>query len=457
MIWVGVAVVVLMALLGAPLFAIVLAAAMLGFLAGGEDLSLIAINIYGMTDKPLLLALPFFTFAGYLMAAAKSSERLMDLTRALFGWMPAGLAIVGFVACALFTALTGASGVTIVALGALLLPMLKSSGYGERFSLGLVTASGSLGVLIVPAVPLILYGVIAQQMAVGETFTIQQLFLAGVGPVLVMLGLLAAWTVWRYGGGRRIGFEGGTFWRALSTRRLADLPSAWSIDRREGVPRTTFDSAELWRAVRAARWEIPLPFVVLGGIYSGYFAISEAAAMTALYVLIVEVGLYREVSLRALPDVVRDSMVMVGSILLILGVALAFTDFLIGADVPQRLFAFMQEHVTSALTFLILLNILLLVLGAILDIFSAIIIMVPLLLPVAVGYGIHPVHLGIIFLANLQIGYFTPPIGMNLFIASYRFDRPVLELYAACLPFMVVLLIALLIITYVPALSLWFL
>ena len=423
MIWAGVALVVLMALLGAPLFAVVLAAAMLGFLAVGVDLAAVAINVYDLTDKQLLAALPFFTFAGYLMAQAKSSERLMALVRALFGWMPAGLAIVGFIACALFTALTGASGVTIVALGALLLPMLTSSGYRERYSIGLVTTSGSLGVLIVPSVPLILYGVVAQQMDVGEPFSIQQLFLGGLGPALLMVVLLSGWTIMFHG----------------------------------DVPRSRFDAGEVWRAVKAARWEIPLPFVVLGGIYSGYFVISEAAAMTAVYVLLAEVVLYREVSLRALPKVIRESMVMVGSILLILGVALAFTNFLVDAQVPQALFEFMQEHVTSPLTFLLLLNILLLVLGAILDIFAAIIIMVPLLLPVAAGYGIHPIHLGIIFLANLQIGYFTPPIGMNLFIASYRFNRPVLELYAACLPFMVVLLIAVLIITYVPALSLWFL
>ena len=423
MIWLGVVVLTLMALLGAPLFAVVLGAAMLGFLAVDVSLASVALNLYDLTDKPLLAALPFFTFAGYVMARAKTSERLMALVRALFGWMPAGLAVVGFVACALFTALTGASGVTIVALGALLLPMLTSSGYGERYSLGLVTTSGSLGVLIVPSVPLILYGVVAQQMDLGERFTIQHLFLGGLGPALVMVVLLSAWTMLFHG----------------------------------DVPRTRFDAAAVRRAVKAARWELPLPFVVLGGIYSGYFVVSEAAAMTALYILVVEVGLYREVSLRMLPGVVRESMVMVGSILLILGVALAFTNYLVDAQVPQSLFAFMQEHVTNPLTFLLLLNILLLVLGAILDIFAAIVIMVPLLLPVAVGYGIHPIHLGVIFLANLQIGYFTPPIGMNLFIASYRFDRPVLELYAACLPFMVVLLIALLIVTYVPALSLWFL
>ncbi len=423
MIAAGIALVVLMALLGAPLFAVVLAAAMLGFLATGVDLAVVGIAIYDMTDKPLLVALPFFTFAGYLMAAADSSKRLMALTRALVGWMPAGLAIVGIVACTLFTALTGAAGVTIVALGGLLLPVLLAGGYGERYSLGLVTTAGSPGLLIVPSVPLILYGIIAQQLEVGEPFAIQDLFLAGLVPALLMVSMLSAWTIWRHG----------------------------------DAPRTAFDAGELWTAVKAARWELPMPLVILGGIYSGYFAISEAAAMTALYVFVAEVCLYREVKLRDLPGVIRESMVMIGSIVLILGVALAFTNFLIDAQVPQALFNFMQQQVTSPLAFLILLNILLLVLGAILDVFSAIVIMVPLLLPVAVGYGVHPIHLGIIFLANLQIGYFTPPIGMNLFIASYRFERPVLELYAACLSFMAVLLLALVAITYLPWLSLWFL
>ena len=403
MILLGVVCVLAMALLGAPLFAVVLGGAMLGFLAVDVDLAVAAIELYRITDTPLLIALPFFTFAGYLMAEADTSKRLMALTRALFGWMPAGLAVVGFVACAVFTALTGASGVTIVALGALLLPMLRNSGYSERYSLGLVTTSGSLGLLIVPSVPLILYGIVAQQMGVGEPFTIQQLFLGGLAPAVLMIAMLVGWTVWRHG----------------------------------GVERTPFRAGAVWEALVAARWELPLPVFVLGGIYTGFFAISEAVAQ--------------------LPRIMRESMVMVGSIVLILGVALAFTNFLIDTGAPQALFEFMQQHVTSTLTFLILLNLLLLALGAVLDVFSAVIIMTPLLLPVAVGYGLHPIHLGIIFLANLQIGYFTPPIGMNLFIASYRFERPVLELYAACLPFMVVLLLALLIITYVPALSLWFL
>ncbi|MEM7221123.1 MAG: TRAP transporter large permease subunit [Pseudomonadota bacterium] len=410
------------AFLGAPLFAVVLAAAMLGFYASEIDLAVIGIELYRLTSTPLLVALPLFTFSGYLLSESNTSKRLVDVMQSLVGWLPSGLALVGFVACAVFTALTGASGVTIVALGALLLPALVRSGYSERFGLGLVTASGSLGLLLAPSVPLILYGIVAQQLDVGEPFTIQDLFVAGILPALLMIVLLTLYSLWLHRGG--------------------------------AIPRVAFAWSNLGRALWAARWELPLPFFVLGGIYGGFFAVSEAAAMTALYVLVVEVFLYREISVRRLPSVMVDSMVMVGGILLILGAALAFTNYLVDAEVPQRLFEFTKEHIESPITFLILLNILLLVLGAVLDIFSALVIMVPLLLPMAVGYGIHPVHLGIIFLANMQIGYFTPPIGMNLFIASYRFKKPILELYAACLPFMLVLLVALLIITYVPALSL---
>ncbi len=418
----GIAVVIVMAVCGAPLFTVILAAAMVGFLASGIDLVVVAIELYRIADTPLLVALPLFTFAGYVLAEANTSQRLMDLTKALVGWMPGGLAIVGFIVCALFTALTGASGVTIVAIGALLLPMLVQSDYPERFSLGLVTSSGSLGLLIVPSVPLILYGVIAQQLDVGEAFTIQELFLAGMVPALLMVIAL----------------------------------SVWAGVRNRHVPLTPFDGKQLWKAVVACRWEIPLPLVVLGGIYSGFFAISEAAAMTALYALIVEVFVYKEVSLKRLPGVIRESMIMVGSIILILGGALALTNYFIDAQIPQKIFEFINVQIQNPLVFLILLNIVLLLLGAVLDIFSAIVIIVPLLLPVAVGYGIHPVHLGIIFIANLQIGYFTPPIGMNLFIASYRFKKSVVDLYAATLPFMAVLLIVLLLITYVPALSMWY-
>ncbi|MEJ2087960.1 MAG: TRAP transporter large permease subunit [Gammaproteobacteria bacterium] len=420
MIWALIAILILAAIAGAPLFAVLLGAAITGFLAADIPLTVVAIEVYRIVDTPLLVALPLFTFAGYVLAEAGTSKRLVNLVQSLVGSLPSGLAVVGFVACALFTALTGASGVTIVALGALLLPALTSAGYSDRFSLGLVTTSGSLGLLLVPSVPLILYGIVAQQMDVGEPFTIVELFVAGIIPLLLMLGALIVYTLWHHRGG--------------------------------AVPRVTFSWSQLGSALWAARWELPLPFVMLGGIYSGVLAISEAAAMTAVYVTIVEVVLYREIQWSKLPGVMIDSMVMVGGILLILGVALAFTNFLVDAEVPQALFEFMQTHVESPLGFLLLLNLMLLVLGAMLDIFSALVIVVPLILPVAAGYGIHPVHLGIILLANMQIGYFTPPVGMNLFIASYRFRRPLLELYSACVPFMIVLLIALVLITYVP----WF-
>jgi tripartite ATP-independent transporter DctM subunit len=332
------------------------------------------------------------------------------------------IALAGLATLSLFTAFTGASGVTIVALGALLFPALQQAGYGERFSLGLVTSAGSLGLLLVPSVPLILYGVVAQQLEVGEPFSLRELFLAGLMPAALMLLLLGGWSLWHVRG--------------------------------RGMVLTAFDSAQLWSALRAARWELPLPVFVLGGIYGGYFAVSEAAAVTALYVTVTQVLLYREVSWRRLPGVMVDAMVMVGGILLILAAALAFTNALVDARVPQQLFEFASGWIESRLAFLLLLNLTLLFLGAFLDIYAALVIMVPLLLPVAVQYGIHPVHFGIIFLANMQIGYFTPPIGMNLFIASYRFGRPITELYRATIPFILVLLVALALITWFPWLSL---
>ena len=412
----------LLALLGAPLFAVILAVAMAGFWSLGVDLSVIAIELYRLADTPALVALPLFTFAGYLLGESQTSRRLVRLTRALLGWMPGGLAVVAFVTCAFFTAFTGASGVTIVALGALLYPALKQAGFGEHFSMGLVTTSGSLGLLLPPSLPLILYGIIAQQLNVGRDLAIGDLFLAGILPGCLMIVLLSAWSVW--------------------------------VNRRHPIPLVPVSGREAWEALREAAWEIPLPLFVLGGIYGGFFAISEAAAVTALYVLGVEVFIYREIKLRQLPGIMRESMIMVGGILLILGVSLASTNFLIDAQVPMRLFEFIQAHVSGKIVFLILLNLLLLVLGAILDIFSAIVIMVPLILPVAVNYGVDPVHLGIIFLANMQIGYITPPVGMNLFIASYRFKIPVTTVYRATVPFMLVLLAAVVIITYWPALSL---
>lgn len=422
MAWLASALILLLALLGAPLFIVILAGAMTGFYHAEIPLTVIAIEIYRLVDTPLLLALPLFTFSGYLLAESQLSTRLVRLTRVFLGWLPGGLAIVAFVTCAFFTAFTGASGVTIVAVGALLFPALVEAGYKERFSLGLVTTSGSLGLLLAPSLPLILYGVIVQQMDIPDPFTIQELFIAGILPALLMIVLLTAYSVWD--------------------------------SRHDPIEKGKFSSRDAREAVWDMRWEIPLPILVLGGIYSGFFAVSEAAAVTTAYVLIVEVFIHREVKFKSLPGVIRESMIMVGGILLILGVSLAFTNYLIDAEIPQVLFEWVQTFVSGKLTFLILLNIILLILGAILDIFSALVIMIPLIVPMALRFGIDPIHLGIIFLANMQIGYFTPPIGMNLFIASYRFGKSITELYRATIPFMLVLLVALLIITYVPEVSL---
>jgi C4-dicarboxylate transporter DctM subunit len=416
---------IFLALSGMPIFAVIAATALIGFYLSDIEVTVVAIELYRIVDTPMLVALPLFTLAGYLLAESRASHRLVRTAQAAIGWLPGGLGIIALVTCAFFTAFTGASGVTIVAVGALLYPALVKVGFSDKFSLGLVTSSGSLGLLLAPSLPLILYGIVAQQTGLGEPFSIQDLFIAGLLPAALMVVLLSLWAVWQ--------------------------------QREQWHERQRFTAEELRAALWEARWELPLPFVVFGGIYAGWLAVSETAAVVALYVLIVEVMFYKDIKVGALPDVFRKGMIMAGSIILILGVALALTNIIVDAEIPARLFEFVKQHVDSKYTFLILLNIFLLLLGAVLDIFSALVIMVPLILPLAVGYGIHPVHLGVIFLANMQIGYMTPPVGMNLFIASYRFKKPITELYSASLPFMVILLVALLLITYWPWLSLGFL
>lgn len=408
-------VLLLLALLGAPLFAIIAASALWNFQSAGIDLQAVAIEFFGIAEMPILLAIPLFTFAGYLLSESGAPARLVRVTSALLGWMPAGLAIVSLVACAFFTAFTGASGVTIIALGALLFPAMAQAGYAERFNLGLVTSAGSLGLLFAPSLPLILYGIVAE-------VSVEELFLAGIFPGLLMIALLCGYSIWN--------------------------------NRHIRTPLADFSWAEVRGALREAIWELPLPFVVLGGIYGGVFAISEAAAVTAAYVLIVDVVILREVKWRQLPWVMRESMMLVGGIMVILGVSRASTNFMIDAGVPQQLLAWVSGFITGELAFLLLLLVFLLALGAILDIFSAIVLVVPLILPVAEQFGVHPVHLGIVFLATMQLGYITPPVGLNLFIASYRFERPVIGLYFATLPFFAYLLLAVVIITFWPWLSL---
>jgi tripartite ATP-independent transporter DctM subunit len=422
MTWLVPLILLMLALSGTPLFVVIAASAIWGFYQTDIDLMVMAVEIYRIAEMPVLIAIPLFTFAGYILGESKAPQRLVRITDAFLGWMPGGLAIVALVTCALFTAFTGASGVTIVALGALLVPALHKAGYKENFNLGLVTTSGSLGLLFAPSLPLILYGVVAQQMALDTPVSIDDLFLAGLLP-------------------------GGLMLLALSIYSVMQAPKS-------DQTKPPFDGKEAWAALKDSAWELPLPVIVLGGIYGGFFAVSEAAAITALYVLIVAVIIRREISLTKLPEVMRESMKLVGAILLILAVSMASTNYMIDAGVPEQIFGFIQQHVSDGVTFLLLLTLFLLVLGMMLDIFSAIVIMIPIILPIAVEYGIHPIHLGILFLANMQLGYFTPPVGMNLFIASFRFNKPVMTLYRATLPFFFILLATVLVITFWPGLSL---
>lgn len=416
-------IIILAAVVGAPLFSVILAGAGLGFWANEIDLMVLPIELYRLTENTLLMALPLFAFSGFLLSESKTADRLVALSQAAFGWLPGGMILISLLACAFFTMLTGGSGVTIVALGALLLPALTQAGYTERFSLGLITTSGSLGLLLPPAIPLILYGIVAQQMDIPG-IDIQDLFLAGLIPAILMILSLWAFGVWN--------------------------------QRHQNVPFTPFKIRSVLSNLNRSKWELAIPLIVLGGLLSGWLVVSDIAAITALYVLIIEVFVYKEIKLSNLPSIAAESMKMVGGILLILGVALAFTNLLVDLEIPSLVFEFIKENIHSKWAFLLCLNVGLLVLGAILDIFAALIIVVPLILPVAMDYGVDPIHLGIIFVANMQIGYFTPPVGMNLFIASYRFKRSITELYSATLPIMFVLMAVVILITYWPEMVLVF-
>jgi len=409
---------IFLALIGTPLFIVIAAGGLIFLYSNGIDLTAMAIELYKLAHTPMLVALPLFSLAGYILAESRAPDRLVRLSDALLGWLPGGLAVIALIVSAIFTALTGATGLTIIALGGLLFPALKIQKYPEKFSLGLLTTSGTLGLLFPPSLPLILYGVVAQT-------SIDQLFLAGILPGLVMVFLLSLYSAWK-------GFQ------AEVTR-----------------PRFTFK--EVRKALRGSIWEVPLPFVVLGGIYTGIVAISEAAVLTVLYVLIIEVGVYRDIKIQELFPVILKSTILVGGILIILGVSFGLTNTLINEEIPMKVLNFLKTHVHSHLTFLIWLNLFLLAAGCLLGMFPALIVLVPLIVPVAQAYDIHPVHLGIILLTNLEIGASLPPLGINLFVASIRFERPVLDLYRASIPFILILLLTLALITYLPILSLFFL
>jgi tripartite ATP-independent transporter DctM subunit len=400
---------------GGPIFVLLGGAAVLLFMIDGVPAAAVPVATYSLSVSPTLPAIPLFTLTGFVLAEGGASRRLLDVFRAFFGWMPGGTAVVCAVVCAFFTTFTGGSGVTILALGILLFKALEQDGYRSRFSLGLLTGSGSLGLLFPPALPLILYGIIARQ-------PIEDLFIGGLIPGVLLVGLVAAWGV----------REG---WMNAAQRSPFSGKAALGA---------------LWRA----KWELALPVMVLGAIFSGYATPVEAAALSAIYAIVVQCFVHRDLDPRGpLLKVVTQCVVLVGGVLIILGVAKGLTSWMVDAQIPTRALEWVQGYIDSKIVFLLCLNLFLLLVGCLMDIFSAIVVVVPLLVPLGAAYGIDPVHLGIIFIANLELGYLTPPVGLNLFLASYRFDRPLVEVWRAALPALLILGIGVALITYVPWLT----
>lgn len=410
---------IIIALLGAPLFTALASGALLASYSSDISPDILIIEMNRLAASPNMIALPLFILAGVVMSNGGAAGRLIAFYRANFGFLPGGIAIVALVSCAFFTMFSGASGVTILALGGLLYPILKSEGYPENFSLGLLTTSGSLGLLFPPGLAIIIYSIVAQ-------VSIENMFLAGLIPGILLIIFLAIYSAYN--------------------------------DRKYNVLHQDFVVKEALTTSKHCTWDLLLPAGIILGIFGGFVSLTEAAAVTAAYVLFIECIIYRTISLKekALPLLTETSLLF-GSLIIILLVALGLTNLLIDAQIPMHLLAFIEQFIESKIQFLILLNIFLLLVGAVMDIFSALLVVVPLLLPLADRYNIHPVHLGIIFLANLEIGYSTPPIGINLFIASQRFKKPILTLFRSTIPFLLIMLAWLLAITYLPSLSLWWL
>lgn len=402
------------AFFGAPIFVILGGAALILFWRADIPIAAVAVGHYGLVVNPSIPAIPLFTLAGYILAEGGASRRLVAVFTTLFSRVRGGPAIVTALACAFFTSFTGGSGVTILALGGLLLPALLQAGFSKRDSLGLITGAGSLGLLFPPCLPLILYAIVAQ-------VRMEQMFLGGIVPGIVMLILTAMWGIRRDPGGR-----------------MGDKASP-----REAV-----------RALWDAKFELLLPVAVIFVLLGGFATPVETAAFTVLYALVVEVLIHRDYkSFEKLSGVFTEAGLLIGGVLLILGVALGFTSYVVDMEIPARAVTWATGSIHSPYVFLLLLNVFLLIVGAVMDIFPAIVIIVPLITPLGEAYGIDPIHLGIIFLANLELGFLMPPIGLNLLISSYRFGVPIGQVYRATLPILCVLLAGVLLITYVPPLT----
>ncbi|MBT8128973.1 MAG: TRAP transporter large permease subunit [Gammaproteobacteria bacterium] len=414
---VAVLILIVLALIGVPLFVVIAGGGLVASYSADISPDILIIEMNRLASSPNMIAIPLFTLAGVLMSSGGAPQRLVDFYRAAVGWMPGGLAIVTIGACAFFTSYSGASGVTILALGGLLYPILVGEGYRERFSLGLLTTSGSLGLLFPPSLAILIYGIVA---GVG----IDKMFLSGIIPGTLLMIILAIYSM-------------------IQGNKLH-------------VDRHPFDFNTLMNATRVAIWDIFLPIGVVVGIFGGFVSIMEAAAVTAAYVLFIEVVVHRQINLKTqFFGLLVESCILFGSLIAILLVALGLTNLMIDAQLPMQLLDVLEQHISSPLQFLLLLNVFLLIVGAMMDIFSAIIVVVPLILPLAARYGIDPVHLGIIFLANLEIGYSTPPVGINLFIASQRFGKSIVTLFKSTLPFLALMIFWLMLVTYIPELSLW--
>jgi C4-dicarboxylate transporter DctM subunit len=408
--------------LGAPIFVMLGGAALILFWGEDSPIASISLTHYSMVTNPTLATVPLFTLAGYFLAEGGASKRLIRVFQALLGQFRGGPAIVTVLACAFFTSFTGASGVTILALGGLLMPVLIGAGYSERATLGMLTGSGGLGLLFPPSLPLILYAIVASTNSKGAGVTIEKMFLGGLGPGL----LLVTMAIWL---GIRLGPK-------------------------DRGPGRVFDRAEAARSIWAAKWELLLPIVALVALFGGFATPVEAAAVTAFYAFMVETFVYRDFKgPREISRVMAECGLLVGGVLLILGVALGFTNYLIDAQIPGRAVTWVTGAVQSKYAFLLALNVCLLVVGCVMDMFSAIVVVVPIIVPLGIAYGIDPIHLGIIFLANMELGLLTPTAGINIFLSSYRFGKPVLQVSRAVIPMQCVLIAGLLLITYLPPLT----
>ncbi len=416
LVWLLVAVLLLATLFGSPVFAAMSGVALLLFWREATPVSAVTAEIYRLIASPTLPAIPLLTACGFVLAETKAAERLVRFFRALFGFMPGGVAILVAMVCALFTAFTGGSGVTIIALGGLVYPILRQDGYSESFSLGLVTAAGSLGLLFPPSLPVILYSVVANVPA-------DKLFVAGLGPGLLLLALVVVYGI--------------------------------TVGRKVQAVRQPFSAKEALAAAWGAKWELSIPVLMVVLFATGWASLLETSAAACLYTIFIATVIHRDLHpLRGLPQAIVKAGSMVGAVLILLACALGFTSYLVDAQVPDALLGSIQAHIESPVVFLLVLNVVLLVLGSVLEIFSAIVILTPLVVPLGTAYGIDPVHLGVIFLANLELGFLFPPVGLNLFLSSSRFEKPMVALYRYVVPFLVILAIGVLLITYLPSLSL---